>query len=893
MSATDPTIPAADRRWYAQPIDAIETELGTSLTVGLSPTEASARARQLGPNTLERAKVEPWWEEVVESLTEPLVLLLLVVAVLYAVLGSLGDALTILAVILLVAAVEVMNESRAKRAIVSLRTLAAPVVPTVRDGQLGEIPARELVPGDLVLLSPGERVPADLRLVETAGLQVDEASLTGESVPVAKEAEITMAPDTELADRRNLAFAGTLITTGRGRGIVVAIGPATELGRIARLSATTRESRTPLQVYLRQLAGWLLWLAVGFSILIPLLAVVVAGRPFQESLLTGLTLAFATIPEELPILVTIVLGLGSYRLARRHAVVKRLRAAETLGSVSVVGTDKTGTLTENRLSVVEIVTAAGTQQLPVTGAHPTLRRLFEIAILANDAQLLNQAGKSTTLGDPTEVALLVAAERAGLSVEAVRASVQVVAEFPFEHARRRMSVIYVRDDVPWLALKGAPEAVLALCSQILVDGQVKPLDAARQAVLLATAEQLAARGLRVLATAERALAPDDAPDATSETALTFVGCFGLADPPRPEVPAAIATLQRAGVRVLMLTGDHPATAMAIAERVGIDARQVVVGRELDGMSDTALRHSLETVSVFARISPEHKLRIVHALESEGNVVAVTGDGVNDAPALRAAAIGIAMGKIGTDVAREAADLVLADDNFATVTVAVRDGRTLFANLRKAVRYYLAAKVALIGTSLVAVLARLAVPFVPVQIIVMEMFMDLGASTTFVAEPPESDVMAQPPRDPHRPFLDRAMQVGIFGGGVSLAAAVLVAYFWTLSQGSGLVAAQTAAFATWLIGHLVLAAHMRAERTSLFQLGLASNRNFLVWTAAVLALLGLGMTVPFVATRLHLTTLTPHTWLVCIIAAVVFPSWWEIAKWRGRRRESSSPGTWYT
>ncbi|HUX86104.1 MAG TPA: HAD-IC family P-type ATPase, partial [Chloroflexota bacterium] len=317
MSATDPTIPAAERRWYTQPIDAIETELGTSLIVGLSPTEASARARQLGPNTLERAKVEPWWEEVVESLTEPLVLLLLVVAVLYAVLGSLGDALTILAVILLVAAVEVMNESRAKRAIVSLRTLAAPVVPTVRDGQLGEIPARELVPGDLVLLSPGERVPADLRLVETAGLQVDEASLTGESVPVAKEAEITMAPDTELADRRNLAFAGTLITTGRGRCIVVAIGPATELGRIARLSATTRESRTPLQVYLRQLAGWLLWLAVGFSILIPLLAVVVAGRPFQESLLTGLTLAFATIPEELPILVTIVLGLGSYRLARR------------------------------------------------------------------------------------------------------------------------------------------------------------------------------------------------------------------------------------------------------------------------------------------------------------------------------------------------------------------------------------------------------------------------------------------------------------------------------------------------------------------------------------------------------------------------------------------------
>ena len=888
MTTTNSTT-AADRRWYSQPIEEVEADLHTHLTNGLTTSEVTVRARQYGPNELTRPKAEPWWEEVVESLTEPLVLLLLAVAGLYAVLGSLGDALTILVVILLVAAVEVVNESRAKRAIVSLRTLAAPIAPVIRDGELREIPTADLVPGDLVLLRPGERVPADLRLVETGGLGVDEASLTGESVPVAKQADVVLAPETELADRRNLAFAGTLITSGRGRGIVVATGPATELGQIARLAETAREPRTPLQVYLRQLAGWLLWLAVGFSILIPLLAIVVAGRPFQESLLTGLTLAFATIPEELPILVTIVLGLGSYRLAQRHAIVKRLRAAETLGSVSVVGTDKTGTLTENRLVVVEFETSDGTQRLPLTATTPTLRRLFEIAILANDAQVVNEAGNRTFLGDPTEVALLVAATDAGLSVDAVRAAAPIVAEIPFEHVRRRMSVIYLRDGAPWLALKGAPEAVLALCSQIFVDGKAEPLDATRQARLLAAAEQLAARGLRVLATAERRLAADEATNVTSEIALTFVGFLALEDPPRPEVPAAIATLQGAGVRVLMLTGDHPATAKAIADRVGIAARQVIVGRELETMSDADLRRALESVSVFARISPEHKLRIVQVLEDEGKVVAVTGDGVNDAPALRAATIGIAMGQIGTDVAREASDLVLADDNFATVVVAVRDGRTLFANLSKAVRYYLAAKVALIGASLVAVLARLAVPFVPVQIIVMELFMDLGASTTFVAEPPESNVMDQPPRNPHHPFLDRAMRIGIFGGGASLAAAVLVAYFWTLGHGYGLVAAQTAAFATWLIGHLVLAAHMRAERTSLFQLGLASNRNFLVWTVAVLALLGLGMTVPFVATRLHLTTLPPATWLVCVVAAVVFPSWWEIEKWWARRHTADQVG----
>lgn len=866
-----------NQSWYARPVGDVEREVDTSGSVGLSTAEAEARLRELGPNELAREKAEPWWEEVLESLTEPLVLLLLAVAGVYALVGALGDALTILVVILLVAAVEVANESRAKRAIASLRTLTTPIAPVVRDGQIREVPAGELVPGDLVLLEPGDRVPADLRLVDAVGLRIDEAPLTGESASVAKRADVVLPLDTELGDRCNLAFAGTLVTTGRGRGVVVATGQETELGKIARLSEAAREPRTPLQVQLRQLAGWLLWLAVGFSVVIPVLAVLVGGRSLQESLLTGLTLAFATIPEELPILVTIVLGLGAYHLAQRNAIVKRLRAAETLGSVSVVGTDKTGTLTENRMVVAEVVTTEGARSEPTDANTVTLRHLFRIVVLANDAQVIRSDDKVTTLGDPTDVALLAAARAANLPVRRVREANEIVAALPFEHARQRMSVIYHRDNWRWLALKGAPEVVLALSSDVLDRGTVRPLDAECRQAMLAAAGDMAARGLRVLAAAERQLTTDDRDDATSETALTFVGLIGLEDPPRREVPAAIATLQGAGVRVLMLTGDHPATARAIAERVGIDAQRVVVGRELEGRSDDQLRDLLRQASVFARISPEHKLWIVRELEKEGAVVAVTGDGVNDAPALRAAAIGIAMGNVGSDVAREAADLVLADDNFATVAVAVRDGRTLYANLRKAVRYYLAAKVALIGASLVAVLARLAVPFLPVQIIVMELFMDLGASTTFVAEPPEGDVMAHPPRDPRRPFIDRGMQVGIFGGGISLAAAVLVSYFWVLGHGQGLLAAQTAAFAAWLLGHLVLAAHMRSEREPLTHLGLTTNRAFFLWIAGVLLLLVLGITVPFVRQRLHLAMLPLNTWVVVVGAALIFPSWPELVK----------------
>jgi P-type Ca2+ transporter type 2C len=871
------------RAWHVQSTAETATALASDATRGLSPGEAAERATRFGKNRLAERRREPWWEEVFESLTEPLVLLLVAVGVLYAIFGEIEDAVTIFVVIVAVAGVEVANEMRAKRAIGALRTLSAPSATVLRAGLPVQIATTDLVPGDVVLLQPGDRVPADLRLVEAVALRVDESGLTGESVPVYKEEQAILSLQTELADRRNLAFSGTLVTAGKGRGMVVGTGKDTELGRITGLMASAREPRTPLQQHMRELSGWLVWLALGFSILVPVLGVLVAGRPIQEMLLTGLTLAFATIPEELPILITIVLGIGAYQLAKQNGIVKHLRAAETLGSVSVVGTDKTGTLTENRMRVAEMVVDGTAQPFATTnGLTANRRRLLEIGILASDAQVSQAGGQVHLTGDPTDTALLDAAEASGVGTLGVRRAVHIIEEFPFDNARKCLSVAYEHSEQRWLAVKGAPESVLAACTRIRVDEHTVNLDSDQRQAVHDSAEAMAARGLRVLAFAERFL-PPTVPllGLEVEQDLTFVGLVGLEDPPRPEAPAAIAQMQQAGVRVLMLTGDHPATAREIAGRTGIDASRVVRGRDLEGLSEEAIASLLQEVSVFARITPEHKLRLVRALQAQGKVVAVTGDGVNDAPALREAAIGVAMGRSGTDVAREAADLVLADDNFATVTAAVRSGRTLYANLRKAIRYYLAVKVALVSASLVAVLAQLPVPFEPVQIILMELFMDLGAATTFVVERPEDDLMARPPRDPRQPFMDRTMQAGILAGGLTLAAAVLVTYLWTWSRGYGPEVARTGAFAAWMIGHLALAAHMRQERQPLLRTNLVANRPFLLWAGAVLLVVLLGTNLAPLQARLHLAALPLSVWVIAIGTGLLFPAWWEAWKWTRR------------
>jgi len=795
--------------------------LATDAKAGLDTAEVARRAERYGPNRLHAAGAPTFVGIFFEEIREPMILLLIGTGILYAVWGQPADAITIFGVIAALVAAEVFTEYRAKHAISALSTLAEPESIVVRDGRACEVSVESLVPGDIIVISAGHRVPADARLLEEYGVGVDESTLTGESAVVRKDAGALLAAATPLAERVNMLYAGTMVSGGHGTAAVVATGAQSELGRLAALAQEVKPPRTPLQQMMANLSLWLAWFALGISILVPLLGWALNHQSPRTMILTGLSLAFSMIPEELPIIVTMVLGLGAWRLARLHAIVKRLPAVETLGAVTVIATDKTGTLTENQTEVVQF------------DPLDRRRRMLEIGALCNDALESGEA----FVGDPLETALLRAARADGIDLASLRDETIVREEFSFDNARKRMSVVWQAraGGASRVAMKGAPEAVLA----------ASVLDETEQAGVRAAAARMASQGMRVLALAEGTLEQDaGATQEAVERELTFVGLAAFADPPRPEVKGAIAACRGAGIRTIILTGDHALTAAAIAESVGLDARgHTLSGSDIDALSDEALSDALDTTAVVARVTPRHKLRIVRSLQSRGERVAVTGDGSNDAPALAAADIGVAMGEKGTDIARDAASLVLADDNFATIVNAIHEGRTLFDNLRKGVRYYLACKVALAASVLLPVLLRAPVPFAPIQIILMELFMDLAASAAFVAEPAESDVMRRPPRDPHTPFMNRGMVSGIFSASFGLFAAVSVAYLVTWFGGAGLVRAQTMAFVTWLFGHVFLALTMRSGNDPLMKRGLFSNRVMTAWAAVTIAFV---IAVTFVA-----------------------------------------------
>lgn len=846
--------------WHTLTIPAIATRLGVEVRAGLSENEAHQRLQQFGANRLREKKQESLWETILEEIREPMILLLLATGVLYAIWGEPADTLTIFVVIFIVVGVEIFNERRAEKALASLSQLAEPTVLVRRDGQSRSVPAEAIVPGDVILLESGQRIPADARLVESYGLEVDESSLTGESLPIPKVTDSMPLEDTPLAERQTLVFAGTLQTRGRGSAIVFATGMNTELGRVADLASAGKPPRTPLQRTMRELTRWMVWLALGFSTLVPLLGWLRGGQSPQQMLLTGFSLAFATIPEELPILITIVLALGAYRLSQRQAIVKHLRAAETLSAVTVIATDKTGTLTENRMQVSRLYPPEQTS------------RLLEIGVLCNDV-IANQ-GHFT--GDPLEIALLEAAEANGLDVKALRQAYPLRGEFTFDNSRKRMSTVHSCHCNFWIAVKGAPEAILAVSTH--QQGSDSPLTDAQRQSILANADKMAGEGLRLIAFAEQRMAHNPRSQDEAESGLTFVGLAGLADPPRPEVREAIAACRAAGIRLVMITGDHALTAQAIARQVGLNGTaRLLTGSDLDALSDTDLQVAINQVAVYARTTPEQKLRIVQAFHQRGEIVAVTGDGINDAPALTEADIGIAMGETGSEVAREAADIVLADDNFATIVHAVKEGRLLFANLQKAIRYYLACKVALVSATLLPALLGVPVPFSPIQIILMELFMDLAASATFVTEKAEFDLMQRPPRRANVPFMNERMVSSIFSAAVGLFVAVSVTYLVTWYGSANLAKAQTTAFITWLIGHVLLALNLRSERESIFKLGLFSNRFILVWSAAIVGFILLIMLIPQMQVAFKLEPLAGHEWALIIGAALIGSFWIEVRK----------------
>jgi len=858
-TAQTPSTSSSEDSWHAMPMEAIADRLGVDPLCGLSEEVAHNRFLVFGPNRVSPRKEETIWEIFLEEIREPMIVLLLVTGVFYAIWGELRDTLTIFFVILALVSAEVLNERRAKRAISALIRLAEPTSRVLRGGQVQEIPPDQIVPGDVILIEPGRRIPADARLREAYGLAVDESALTGESVAAEKSAELVLSATTPLSERQNLVFASTTVVRGRGSAVVVAIARDTELGRVAHLARETAPPRTPLQKATKELTLWLAWVAIAFSVLVPVLGWLRGGQPLRQMILTGLALAFSVIPEELPIIVTMVLALGGYRLTKRHAIVKHLKAVETLGAVTVIATDKTGTLTENRMQVQRVV--------PDRMRH----KILEIGAICNDAVDMGH-------GDPLETALLRAAGDAGIDFTALKRSCHLRHDFTFDNARKRMSVVYERGGELWAAVKGAPEAVLPLCEFQWATGGRRQLQPADRQAAIALAAQMADEGLRVLAFAERKFESTAVTQAEAESELAFIGLAAFLDQPRADVPAAIAACQAAGIRPVMITGDHPSTARTIAAQIGLDGEPgLLTGDQVEAMSDGELKRRAADIPVYARTTPEQKLRIVRALQGRGDIVAATGDGINDAPALAAADVGVAMGQTGTDVAREAADMVLADDNFATIVGAVKEGRISFENLRKGVRYYLACKAALVLTALVPVVLGVPVPFAPIQIIVMELFMDLAASAAFVAEPAEPDLMRQPPRDPRVKFLDTFMVQSIILPAAGLLAGVCGAYLATWYSGAGLIAAQTVAFATWLLGHVLLAFNLRSEREPVVRLGLFSNWVMVVWAMATVVLLVVATLVPGAQQLIKVTSLHRAQWELVLGAALAGTFWIEVYK----------------
>jgi Ca2+-transporting ATPase len=848
--------------WQTLSAEDTARQLDSNLVNGLADQEAKARLAQVGSNQIRAEKKEPFWEEFLEELREPMVLLLLVTGVFYAIWGQVEDAITIFFVILTLNTVEVVNEQRSKKAIASLRKLAEPTTTVKRSGRFIEIPIEEVVLGDLVYLQAGHRVPADARLIEAYGLTVDESALTGESLPVDKNTQQISAAETPLAEQHNMVYASTLVTRGKGTGLVIATGMNTQIGQIAGMAHQVKEPRTPLQTMMGELSKSLVWFALGFSALVPAVGILVAHQPPKQMLLTGLSLAFATIPEEMPIIITMVLALGAFRLSKKHAIVKRLNSVESLGSVTVIATDKTGTLTENRMEVSCYEPENNKEIILMIGA------------VCNDA-----ISTGTDFGgDPVDAALLRAANKAGFDIIGIRQDYPILKEFTFDNSRKRMSVIVRKDGQIWVEAKGAPESILSRCTQILREGKTETLTPATQQEYLEKITQMAAEGYRVLAFAERSLLEEIWEQETSESNLTFVGIVGLQDAPRPEAREAIATCQLAGMRVMMITGDHPLTAKAIAKQIGLNGHlEAITGPQLDALSEEELREQVKITTIFARTTPEHKLRIVQALQKDGERVAVTGDGVNDAPALSAADIGIAMGETGTDVAREAGAMVLMDDNFSTIVQAVKEGRLIYENLKKGVRYYLTCKVALVLINLIPTLLLVPVPFAPVQIILMELFMDLMAAAAFTAEKPEADLLKQKPRNPKARFMDKTMISSIFSSSLGLFAAVTGLYLFTWYSTRDLVTSQTIAFFAWLIGHVLLAFNMRSQRQPVYQMGITSNRMMVLWAIAIGAFLALISLIPQARQVMKVDLLPGWQWGMILVATFIGTFWLEIKK----------------
>jgi len=855
----------------------VASTLGVNPDVGLNEQEVDFRLKRFGKNKLVEEKKISFLGILREEITEPMILLLIAVGILYSILGSLTDALTIIIIIVILVLAEVWNEYRAKHSISALRQLAPPTTLVLRNSQIAEVQTSDLVPGDVLILKLGQRIPADARLIEAYGLEVDESSLTGESYSVSKDATSVLQSETRTPDQTNMVFSGTIITRGRAKAIVTATGITTELGRVVGITKAAKEPKTILQLAMKQLSKTLVWVALFFAILIPMLSYIRGLQPSPgEAVLYGLSLAFVVIPEELPIIITMVLGVGSYALSKKGAVVKRLRAAETLGNVTVIATDKTGTITESKMRVAHLYFDGSIKASETFGVNE--KSALRTALLASESP----SGDIMAASNPMSQAIIERFKQDKTEISNLYGGWILKDEVGFDVKRKIAYFIYQFGVSKIVMCSGAPERIIEDSTRILIEGQEIPLTDTLKSQVQETIAKMAQSGERLLAFGYHRLTPDSQSSMENvECDIVFVGIVGFIDPPRKEVFGAIQTCQDAGIKIIMITGDHPETARTAANQVGINSTKVLTGSEIAKMTDADLKNALNDTFVFARATPEDKLRLVRLLKEIGEVVAVTGDGINDAPALKEAHIGIAMGIRGTDVAKESASMILTDDNFATIETAVKEGRKLFSNLRKGVKYYLACKVALVSIFLVPIILGIPLPFAPVQIIVLELFMDLAASATFVAEPEESGTMQKPPIDPKEKFLNKPMLRRLFLGALSLFAAVTVTYLFAYYTTTDVTYARTIAFATWIFGHIFLALNFRSEQEPLIREGLFSNKVMLLWALLAFTTLFIGTTFSPIQVALQITSLDWQGWVLVVAVSFAATFWMEITKVLGK------------
>ena len=886
------------KQYFSQTVSDSAQNLKVDVSKGLSAQEVAKRTQEYGSNRLEGGKEKSVLQMALEQLKDFLVLILMAAAIISIGLGEALEGIVILAIVVLNTFLGVYQENKASNALKALKEMASPHAKVLRDGQVVEIASSEVVPGDVVILEAGDYIPADLRLIEAVNLKVDEAALTGESVPVEKDAKVILPEDASLGDRINCAYMGTVITYGRGRGVITDTGMKTQMGNIAGMLNSAEEEATPLQKKLDSLGKTL-----GIVCLVVCAIIFMLGwwhgDGLFESFMNAVALAVAAIPEGLTVVVTVVLAMGMQKMVKVNAIIKRLSAVETLGSTTVICSDKTGTLTQNKMTIQRIYDGKEFYDVSGTGysgvgdiidsngnkdAEP-VRKILEGILLCNDA--IYDPKNESIVGDPTEGAMVVLAHKAGIVKNALEEQYPRLQEIPFDSDRKLMSTFHNIGGSTVMYTKGAPDELLRRCVSIEVGGKVEPLTEEKRQEILSANQSFAESALRVIGSAYRNVDKVDT-SFEAENDLVFTGLVGMIDPPREEAKEAIDVCKKAGIQVKMITGDHKITATAIGRQLGIVEGEAVAieGRAISEMDDTQLQECVKTTNVFARVSPEHKVRLVDAVRANGNIAAMTGDGVNDAPSLKHADIGIAMGITGTDVSKEAADMILTDDNFASIVKAVSEGRTIYSNIRKVVGFLLSCNIGEILVIFLAMLANLPVPLVAIQLLAINLITDAFPAFALGMEKEEAGVMDRAPRDPSEPIVDKKMAIAVGIQSVFLALGTLGSFLYgyyvhgSMENGvfvPGLEVARTAAFLTLVLGELLRAYSARSEKTSVFKMKVFENSYLNKCVLFSLLFLIASIYVPFLQPIFSTVPLVLDEMVVALLLAFVPMLGGELAK----------------